>query len=451
CVTVIPKTIPPPPHLFNPLPQQTTPTLTSTASEVTTAFPALPDFASIFRFKDIVTNLERDLLEMKQVDHQIMHNVEKNLKLRSMRVSDFATPVIERNVTESLEVVVLARSSSQPKSTYEAASSLSEYELMKILLDKMEESKSHLRADYKKELYDALVKSYNTDKDIFNTYGKVFTLKRSRDNKEKNQDPFAGSNQGTKRKKSSKEAESLKDESVTTRAEKPPTSFDELIDTPIDFSAFLMNQFNLTNLTQEILTKAATYEIKWIEDLVPNLWSPVKVKYDYDHLDEIEVCREDQQLYTFEEGDFPRLQLQDIEDMLLLLVQQKLTNLTIDEYYDFNVALRMFTRQIVIQRRVEDFQLCVQTYQKKLNLTKPDTFRFSDGTLNDVRTTLHDITSRSYKVVMIRYSFLLSSQNWKDLPRDIPLFRIEVLRKIVTYQFTLTVLSALRRSGNENG
>ncbi|GJU06333.1 hypothetical protein Tco_1122763 [Tanacetum coccineum] len=54
-------------------------------------------------------------------------------------VSDFATPVIERNVTESLEDVVLARSSSQPKSTYKAAASLSEYELTKILLDKMEE------------------------------------------------------------------------------------------------------------------------------------------------------------------------------------------------------------------------------------------------------------------------------------------------------------------------
>ncbi|GJX67511.1 hypothetical protein Tco_0303238 [Tanacetum coccineum] len=71
-------------------------------------------------------------------------------------VSDFTTLVIERNVTESLEAVVLAKSSSQLKSTYEASASLSEYELTKILLGKMEESKSHLRADYKRKLYDAL-------------------------------------------------------------------------------------------------------------------------------------------------------------------------------------------------------------------------------------------------------------------------------------------------------
>ncbi|GKC88576.1 hypothetical protein Tco_1149225, partial [Tanacetum coccineum] len=52
----------------------------------------------------------------------------------------------------------------------------------------------------------------------------------------------------------------------------------------------------------------------------------VKVKkcYDYGYLEEIEVRREDQQLYKFREGDFPRLNLHDIEDILLLLVQKKL-------------------------------------------------------------------------------------------------------------------------------
>ncbi|GJR16413.1 hypothetical protein Tco_0799065 [Tanacetum coccineum] len=103
-------------------------------------------------------------------------------------------------------------------------------------------------------------------------------------------------------------------------------------------------------------SKAATYEVKRIEDLVSELWSPEKDVYsrrriiavtrlkimkwyDYDYLDEIEVRRDDQQLYMFKEGDFSRLRLQDIEDMLLLLVQQKLTNITIDERYDFNVGL----------------------------------------------------------------------------------------------------------------
>nr|GEW61963.1 putative nucleotidyltransferase, ribonuclease H [Tanacetum cinerariifolium] len=76
--------------------------------------------------------------------------------------------------------------------------------------------------------------------------------------------------------------------------------------------------------------------------------------HDYKHLDWITVHRDDDKLYQFKEGDFKRLRIQDIEDMLLLLVQGKLTNLTVEERFAFNVSLRMFTRSIVIQHRVED-------------------------------------------------------------------------------------------------
>ncbi|GKE74353.1 hypothetical protein Tco_1536394, partial [Tanacetum coccineum] len=60
--------IPPPPPLFNPLPQQATPTPTLTTSIATTSFPSLLDFSSIFKFNDRVTNLKKDLSEIKQVD-----------------------------------------------------------------------------------------------------------------------------------------------------------------------------------------------------------------------------------------------------------------------------------------------------------------------------------------------------------------------------------------------
>nr|GEW22097.1 hypothetical protein [Tanacetum cinerariifolium] len=61
--------------------------------------------------------------------------------------------------------------------------------------------------------------------------------------------------------------------------------------------------------------------------------------------------------------------------MMLLLVQGKLTNLNIKERLALGVSLRMFTRSIVIQRRVKDLQLGIESYQKKLNLTRPDTYR----------------------------------------------------------------------------
>nr|GEW59882.1 hypothetical protein [Tanacetum cinerariifolium] len=229
-------TIPPPPPFFNPLLQQATPTPTPITSEATTLFPSLLNFSYVFSYcgscmdnklgETIHKAIQSHNAECREeahaekqeyidnVDSKVRTIIREEVRTQLLRilpkvVSAFVTPVIERNVTKSLEVVVLARSSSQPKSTYEAAASLSEFELTKILLDKMKENNSHLRADHNKKLYDALVESYNTDKNLFNTYGEVFTLKRSRDDSDKDQDTFTGSDRGTNRRKSSKEAESL--------------------------------------------------------------------------------------------------------------------------------------------------------------------------------------------------------------------------------------------------
>nr|GEY14013.1 hypothetical protein [Tanacetum cinerariifolium] len=60
--------VPPPPPFFNHPSHQATPTPTPTTSKATTSTPALPDFASMFKFNETVTNLERNLSEMKQVE-----------------------------------------------------------------------------------------------------------------------------------------------------------------------------------------------------------------------------------------------------------------------------------------------------------------------------------------------------------------------------------------------
>nr|GFD09930.1 hypothetical protein [Tanacetum cinerariifolium] len=130
-------------------------------------------------------------------------------------------------------------------------------------------------------------------------------------------------------------------------------------------------------------TKATDYgNIQWIKDLfygfAINREFPLDVYskrriiaitdlkivewHSYKHLDWISVRRNDDKIYKFKEGDFKRLRLQGIEDMLLLLVQGKLSNLTVEERFAFNISLRMFTRSIVIQRHVEDLQLGVKSY-----------------------------------------------------------------------------------------
>ncbi|GJR74487.1 hypothetical protein Tco_0086852 [Tanacetum coccineum] len=97
----------------------------------------------------------------------------------------------------------------------------------------------------------------------------------------------------------------------------------------------------------------------------------VKKLYGYGHLEEIVVKRANRQLHKFKEGDFVDLHLNNIEDMLLLTVQHKLFHLDGSDIVDFIVALRMFTRSLIIKRRVKDLLLGVESYQKKLNITAP--------------------------------------------------------------------------------
>ncbi|GJW61071.1 hypothetical protein Tco_0110406 [Tanacetum coccineum] len=631
--TTIPLHIPP----FTPLPKLSPPTPTPTPIPTKTSIPALPDFSSLFNFNQRVSNLEKELLRdsiqkairsytlefekgAQAEKKRYIDLIEKSVKdiindevktqlpqILPNAVSDFITPVIKSTITESLKDVVLGKPSSQPQSTYEAAASLIEFELKKIISDKMQKSQSYRGAKEHEELYDGLVKSYKLDKDLFKSYGKAYSLKRGHEDNDKDEDPLTGSDQGMKRRKTSKDVESSKgsksresksissskgticsqpkssgkypqaEEPIHTvddaevqqnqgqdmgntddqpnveaaskydwfkkpertptpdpdwnvgksvdfkppqtwiskiaQAEKPPLSFEELMSTPIDFSEYVLNHLKIDNLTQEHLvglvfnllkgtcisrvkleynilecykavidrldwnnpegkkymfdlnkplplimdrdrqvvpfdyfinnnleylrggssskkymtsttkTKAAKYDIQGIKDMVPSLWSPVK------------------------EGDFLRLHLHDIEDMLLLLVQKKLSNLERDVIFDLGVALRMFTRRIVILKHVEDLQLGVESYQKKLNITKPKTFKsdisnkipytaynnpqgiiykdkykrnrlmrtdelykFSDGTLTSVRSFLHDIASN------LRMDYL-PKRRWISLDR----------------------------------
>ncbi|GJT84754.1 hypothetical protein Tco_1066471 [Tanacetum coccineum] len=216
-------------------------------------------------------------------------------------VSKFAPSVIKSLVTESLKHAVLAKESSQPKSTYEAAASLTKFELKKILIDKMDESL-------------------------------------------KTKESKSGSSKGTK------------SQSKSSR--------------------------------------------KYIQAEEPEFEVEVMQKHGYGYLREIEVRRTDNELHTFKEGDFLRLCINDIEDMLIL--------------------------------RVEDLQLGDESYQKKINITKPETtrpgirkkypytsyqdpqgfiyvynqgrnrlmrsdklYKFNDGTLTRLRTSLDDIITKN--------------------------------------------------------
>nr|GEW21665.1 hypothetical protein [Tanacetum cinerariifolium] len=504
----------------------------------------LPNFGSLFRFDHRLKTLEyidnrmneavkvavqlqserlRDETQVEnedflnKLDENIQKLIKEQLKEQVKAQVSKILPKIKKTVNEQLKAEVLTRSYKSSKTSHVVAAKLSELELKKILIDKME----------------------NT-----------VTLKRRRDDEDKDEEPSARSNWGFKRRIAGKEQESTsapnkktskttskstegskshhKSASESAQAEEPmhstkdleepahqefdtratedqPTlpathgpiqpwisnlaqkddsnnSFNEMMDTPLDFSAFVMNRLKVDTLTPELLaevykettdqldwnnpegqqylhdlrkplpliptsrgrrvipfdhfinndfeyllggvssrkyttsvtkTKASDYEyIKWIEDLVPRtMWSQVPVSYDKPALWKSHIGGEnnnismdlrltgnlleidDDKLYKFKEGDYNRLRIQDIEDMLLLLVQGKLTNLTVNESFTFNVSLRIsdLKRKEAYTTYSNPIGFIYQNNDKQNRLMRIDELhKFSDGTLNDVWTALDD-------------------------------------------------------------
>ncbi|GKD56102.1 hypothetical protein Tco_1289489 [Tanacetum coccineum] len=250
----------------------------------------------------------------------------------------------------------------------------------------------------------------------------------------------------------------------------------------------------MTYMTSTTKTKAAKYDLPGIEDMVPNIWSPVKVahdkyalwgishwrdqcktfyatfyayarglqsrgdaystkrilavthvevmrKYRYGYLEEVVVRRADNKLYKFKEGDFPRLRINDIEDMLLLVVQNRLKNLLGDDVADFAIALRMFTRSLVIQKPetkrpglkkrhpytpYRDPQGFIYVDDNKQNrlMRSDELYKFSDGTLTRLRDSLDDIT----KNIDLEY---LPKRRWSTLEKKRAQFMIKDINKLL--------------------
>ncbi|GJU26930.1 hypothetical protein Tco_1165551 [Tanacetum coccineum] len=407
------------------------------------------------RYIDLVEKSVKDIIKV-EVKSQLTQILPKE-------VSDYATPVIQSSVTESLENIL--------------------------------------------------------DKDLFESYGNVYSLKRDREDKDKDkdEDPPAGSDQGLKKQKTSKDvepsrgskskesnsssskgtksqpkssrksaqAEELVFEAADTemplkqgddvgntddqpnveatpkvdwfkKPKRPPTLysdwnttktvdfrppqtwiskiakagkpliFDELMRTPIDFSAYVLNNLKIENLTQEYLVGPAFNLLK--------VTCKIRVELEY-HFEECYKAVTDRLDWTNPEGlEYPF----DLSKPLPLIEdqgRQRRHGCIAMESSEGSLGQICYVGnhslgRVVILKRVKDLQMGVESYQKKLNITRPETFRsditkmipytayndpqgiiyqdkfqknrlmcldelykFCDGTLSSVRKVLHDIAS----------------------------------------------------------
>ncbi|GKB94182.1 hypothetical protein Tco_0980319, partial [Tanacetum coccineum] len=274
---------------------------------------------------------------------------------------------------------VLVRSTNQPQTSYAVAASLLKLELKKILIDKMDENKSLNRSKVQRNLYNALIESYNSEKYLFTKtfLHHIEILSRLKDvemMRMKTKNPLLDQTGGTREEELEKNMSQLStgkfsqaeetihadedahiheepahhefdigftedqpiDDTIQLpdctldRNEDPRKSFDELMDTPLDFSAFVLNQLKVDTLTPELLA-GPTFELRkgrkrqqfygfevnmesahdvYSRHRIIDITKLEIVKWhNYKHLDWITVRRDDDKLYTFKEGDYKRLRL----------------------------------------------------------------------------------------------------------------------------------------------
>ncbi|GJU90565.1 hypothetical protein Tco_1302988 [Tanacetum coccineum] len=93
--------------------------------------------------------------------------------------------------------------------------------------------------------------------------------------------------------------------------------------------------------------------------------------YGYNYMKKIVLRRADLKEYVIAERDFKYLYPSDFEDLYLLNLQGHLNHLSPEDKKILTTAVNLWTRNLVIRQRVEDFQLGIESYQTQLNLTKP--------------------------------------------------------------------------------
>ncbi|GKC62539.1 hypothetical protein Tco_1095137 [Tanacetum coccineum] len=206
---VFATTLPPPPTPLTHM-QQTpvpTPTIVSSIPDIIDAYLANKMNEAVKTVVQLQSDRLRDEAQaenedfLNKPDDNIKKIIKDQVKEQVKAQVSKILPRIEKTVNEQLEAVVMTRSSTESKTSLAIAANLSELELKKILIEKMESNKSIHRSNEQKHLYKALVEAYESDKLILDTYGDNVSFKRRRDDVDKDEEPSAGSNWGPREDK----------------------------------------------------------------------------------------------------------------------------------------------------------------------------------------------------------------------------------------------------------
>nr|GEZ36828.1 hypothetical protein [Tanacetum cinerariifolium] len=232
---------------------------------------------------------------LKTIDENIKKIIKEQVKTKVKAQVTRIMPRIEEAVNAQLEAEVLTRSSHSSRTSYAVEADLSEMELKKILIEKMEGNKSIQRSDEQRNLYKAEEERMMIRKDppldqtgglndkdkkgsmhqlalhLNQLPGVQAELPQGADDQpiiqttqhpewfsQPRRPPTPDRDWNKSVPVAYEKAQSWL--SALAKQTDAPSSFNELLNTPIDFSNFIMNRLDVDTLTPELLA-GPTYEL----------------------------------------------------------------------------------------------------------------------------------------------------------------------------------------------
>nr|GEV35504.1 hypothetical protein [Tanacetum cinerariifolium] len=178
----------------------------------------------------------------KYLDHRMNEAVKVAVQLQSDKLQNEAQVENEdflNKLDENIQKIIKEQVKEQVKTSYAVAADLSELELKKILIEKMESNKSIHRSNQQKYLYKALVDAYESEEPMHITQDLEEPAHQEFETSATDDQPIAEASQHL--------------ECNLAKKADSRTSFDEMMDTPDSFLAFVMNRLKVDTLTPELL------------------------------------------------------------------------------------------------------------------------------------------------------------------------------------------------------
>nr|GEX61377.1 hypothetical protein [Tanacetum cinerariifolium] len=167
-----------------------------------------------------------------------------------------------------------------------------------------------------------------------------------------------------------------------------------------DLAYLQKGRTNITYMTSLTKKKAAKYNLPRIEDMVPNLWSPIKAAYEKHAL--LGTTHEEPKRQRFYGYASKRVSKHDVYSTKRILAMK---NVKVNEWYGYGHLKEIKNRLFNLKDKLERNRL----------ICSHKLYKFSEGTLISVHDTFKDMANN----LEMGYTSVMLRRRWSNLDKKL--------------------------------